>query len=119
MRVTSLYDNSDVSDDEDSQFVMSSSPSSRAPPSPLPAELQALLARERSRRRAAEDWATFLVATLDAYVRASHAYERRFADSGRGRSRTEGEEKTCDCRQLGNPSRITREIMSLLSTLAV
>ena len=44
--------------------------------SSLPADVRALLARERSRRRAAEDWATFLVATLDSYVRASHAYDR-------------------------------------------
>jgi len=85
LHVTSLYndatkDDDDVDDDVDgdvTQLIMSTSSSSSTP---LPAEVRALLARERSRRRAAEDWATFLVATLDSYVRASNAYDRQIAE---------------------------------------
>ena len=76
--------------------------------SSLPAEVRALLARERSRRRAAEDWATFLVATLDSYVRASHAYDRRLAESGG----LEGARGQCENRhkQLVNHSRTARKM---------
>ena len=77
--MTSLLDDND-SDADISQVAMS--PPSSSPAALVPSErLRLLLARERSRRRAAEDWATFLVATLDAYVRASHAYDRQLADS--------------------------------------
>ena len=74
----------DIDDDCDSVSQLKMSSSSSSSPSSLPAELRALLDHERSRRRAAEDWATFLVATLDSYVRASNTYERRLAESGLG-----------------------------------
>lgn len=73
----SSYDDSDQQVfDDDAQLTMSSASSSSS------SQLRALLARERSRRRAAEDWATFLVATLDSYVRASRTHDRRLAESG-------------------------------------
>ena len=78
--MTSIYANNDEDeandddDDDDDDNVddeeLSMSPASSA-------ELRALLARERSRRRAAEDWAAFLTATLDSYLRASRMYDRR------------------------------------------
>jgi len=69
-------DDDDYDDDDDRQLMMSPSASWS-----LPAELRAVLARERSRRRAAEDWATFLAATLDSFVRASQQHDRRLGEA--------------------------------------
>ena len=55
---------------------------------PSSADLRALLARERSRRHAAEDWATFLTATLDSYLRASRLYDRRIDQCGHNEIRS-------------------------------
>jgi len=101
-------DDDDYDDDDNIQSVMSSSS--------IPIELRALLARERTRRRNAEDWATFLVATLDSYVRASHAYDRRLVESGPNNGvQAIRRQFQSQCRQITN-SRVARKpiIMILL-----
>lgn len=76
-------------------------------------QLRALLARERSRRRAAEEWATFLVTTLDSYVRASHAYGGRVIDeSDDDDTGSDSGYKTHECDQFGNCSGYNCELMS-------
>jgi len=112
--VTSSLDDSDVSDDDDYDAVTTTTMTSSPPASASAAAvegLRALVASERSRRRSADDWATFLVATLDAYVRASGAYHRRgrLAQSARPSPTDDDQlETVCDCRQTGNASRPAR-----------
>ena len=86
-------------------------------------ELHALLDRERSLRRAAEDWATFLVATLDSYIRASHEFDVRIrlAESGPAsragavRCYFENNQRATSQRQdITGPTRLSCKIIYLL-----